>query len=162
MTKKLEDFLNLQELEEDPTIEDNSESEDYIEYDENRDLALVEKIDRALPSVSGLQSHDVDLDKIAARALTFFEDLSDRGMNMHDAHAGKVFEVASNLLRLVMEAKNSKAEKKLKMIELQLKKAKLDADNLKNKKSDDEDEGKEIHIYDRNVLLRTLHNPSDP
>jgi hypothetical protein len=158
MTKKLQDFLDLQESEE--QIVENNEQEPYIDYDENRDLALVEKIDRALPSVSGLQSHDVDLDRLASKALTFFEDLSDRGMNMPDAHAGKVFEVAANLLRLVMEAKNSKTEKKLKMVELQLKKARLDMDSAKNGKPNDDD-GQEIHVYDRNALLKTLNSPSN-
>jgi hypothetical protein len=55
----------------------------------------------------------------------------DLGMNVDSRYSGRIFEVASNFLKNAIDAKSSKIDKKLKMVELQLKKMKLDKDGKK-------------------------------
>jgi hypothetical protein len=43
-------------------------------------------------------------------------------------YSGRIFEVASTMLRNAIDAKNNKITQKLKMVELQLKKLKIDKD----------------------------------
>ena len=62
------------------------------------------------------------MDDIARKAVNTFNDLIALGGNVPDMHAGKIYEVAGQMLKTALDAKNSKADKKLKMIELQLKK----------------------------------------
>jgi hypothetical protein len=61
------------------------------------------------------------------------------------------------MLKNAIDAKSAKIDKKLKMIELQLKKAKLDQDN---KGSDDDGTiaGEGYLVTDRNSLLEKLKN----
>ena len=49
-------------------------------------------------------------------------------MNVESRYSGRVFEVAGGMLKTSLDAKVAKMDKKLKMIELQLKKEKLDQD----------------------------------
>jgi hypothetical protein len=77
----------------------------------------------------------------------------DLGMNVEARYSGRVFEVAGNMLKTSLDAKVAKLDKKLKMVELQLKKEKLD-------KEDNSDsgmiEGKGYVVTDRNSLLEKL------
>jgi hypothetical protein len=50
----------------------------------------------------------------------------DLGFNVDDRNAGKIFEVAAQLLKTAVDAKTAKIDKKLKMVELQLRKARMD------------------------------------
>ena len=50
----------------------------------------------------------------------------DLGMNVDSRYSGRIFEVASTMLRNAIDAKSNKIDKKLKMVELQLKKMKID------------------------------------
>ena len=52
----------------------------------------------------------------------------DLGMNVDSRYSGRIFEVASTMLRNAIDAKSNKIDKKLKMVELQLKKMKIDKD----------------------------------
>lgn len=117
-------------------------------------LTTAEKIDYALPTVVGLDEHDRDMDMIFAKAINMFNDLSSLGGNVPDMHAGKIFEVAGQVLKTALDAKNAKADKKLKMIELQLKKVRaeqidfdLGAGPMKSSNGVE---------FDRNELLRHL------
>jgi len=74
-------------------------------------------------------------------------------MNVEARHAGDIFAAAQRMLKNAIEAKTSKTDKKLKMIELQLKKLKLDQDN---KTSDDTIEGEGYVIADRNDILKSF------
>jgi hypothetical protein len=123
-------------------------------------LTTAEKVDSALPMVVGLDEHDSEMDAIAAKAVRTFEDLVSLGGNVPDMHAGKIFEVAGQMLKTALEAKNAKAEKKLRMIELQLKKVRaeqIDYENGLNKgiTSTGGD-------FDRNELLKHLWSSKPP
>jgi hypothetical protein len=67
-----------------------------------------------------------------------------------------MFEVAANMLNAAVTAKTNKIDKKLKMVELQLKKLAIDKKNANG--SDDPVEGQGFIITDRNSLLEKLKN----
>lgn len=123
-------------------------------------VTATEKVDHALATVSGLSEHDNDMDDVAKRALQSYEDLCDLGMNVADAHAPRIFEVASSMLKTALEAKDAKSARKLKTIELQLKKAKLDQDEKfkKGELNPGDDSGAE---FDRNELLDLWRDQTD-
>jgi hypothetical protein len=121
-------------------------------------LAQLDKIELALPAVRGLESSDGEMDELAAKATKEFDNLMDLGMNVDSRYASEIFNVASQMLGHAITAKNAKINKKLKIIELQLKKAKLDIDTG----SDDNLPTAQGHVLDRNELLSRLLNKSAP
>ena len=77
----------------------------------------------------------------------------DLGMNVDSRYSGRIFEVASTMLRNAIDAKAGKIDKKLKMVELQLKKLRID----KTGKGDpDPIESEGVIISDRNELMKKL------
>jgi len=160
MTKKLEELLNLPESK-DLVDQDKKKSKAetaIVEQEETlRDIAEFDKIASALPSVKGLgEKADSELNDIAQRALQSYEDLMDLGMNVESRYGGRVFEVAGSMLKTSLDAKVAKMDKKLKMIELQLKKEKLDKDSSANE--GDIVNGEGYVVTDRNSLLQKLKN----
>ena len=157
MTKKLEEILNLPESK---TIIEQEEVTEVIPSPMPflRDIEELDKISAALPQVKGLGDiSDKEFDELADRAKTAYDDLMDLGMNVEARYSGRVFEVAASMLKNAIDAKSAKMDKKLKMIELQIKKAKLDQD------SETEDTGINLKgdgyiIADRNSLLEKLKN----
>jgi predicted alpha/beta-fold hydrolase len=160
MTKKLEDLLNLPETEEiiqnaEAQEEEQSKYEVQKQQETIRDIAEFDKISAALPAVKGLgEKADAELEDIAQRALTAYEDLMDLGMNVESRYSGRVFEVAGNMLKTSLDAKTQKLDKKLKMIELQLKKEKQDKDSGPD--TGDIINGEGYVVTDRNSLLNRL------
>jgi len=160
MTKKLEELLNLPDSK-DLVDQDKKKSKAetaIVEQEETlRDIAEFDKIASALPSVKGLgEKADAELNDIAERALQSYEDLMDLGMNVESRYGGRVFEVAGSMLKTSLDAKVAKMDKKLKMIELQLKKEKLDKDTSGNE--GDIVNGEGYVVTDRNSLLEKLKN----
>jgi hypothetical protein len=159
MTKKLEDLLNLPDSKDLIKEEKNkakAEAAIVEQEDTFRDIAEFDKIASALPSVKGLgDKADSELDEIANKAAQAYDDLMDLGMNVESRYSGRIFEVAGGLLKTSLDAKVAKMDKKLKMIELQLKKEKLDKEG-----SPDGDvvNGEGYVISDRNSLLEKLKN----
>jgi hypothetical protein len=156
MTKKLEDMLNLPDNKEivKPTV-DKKETAIIEQEDTFRDIAELDKISSALPAVKGLgELADKELNEVADKAMSAYEDLMDLGMNVEGRYAGRVFEVAGNMLRTNLDAKVAKLDKKLKMVELQLKKEKLDRDNGAG--DGDMVNGEGYVVTDRNSLLERL------
>ena len=70
---------------------------------------------------------DQELDDVGQRAITAYEDLMDLGMNVESRYSARIFEVASTMLKTGLDAKTAKLDKKLKMVDLQLKKQKQDS-----------------------------------
>tara|TARA_Y100000590_G_scaffold417080_1_gene516454 strand:+ start:4794 stop:5411 length:618 start_codon:yes stop_codon:yes gene_type:complete len=121
-----------------------------------RALSTAEKIDRALPQVTGLDSEDIDMDTYSNEAMKSYKDLMDLGMNVEVRHSGKLFEVASAMLKNAVEAKNAKLEKKLRMVELQLKKQRIDQMSGNDTNSADIVEGEGYIVGERNQLLKQI------
>ncbi|OUU25351.1 MAG: hypothetical protein CBB97_09980 [Candidatus Endolissoclinum sp. TMED37] len=157
MTKKLEETFNISDGEEEdkntPTIEESQEITELL----NTEIENTEKIDAALPMVTDLNEHDREMDDIHAKALKTFEDLLQLGMNV-EVHAGaKILETANQLLKTAKEAKDSKVDRKLRMINLQLQKAKLDHQKDKDTSKTDEEITAEGSLnIDRNELLKRI------
>ena len=158
MTKKLEDLLNLpdsKEIIKKDTQKEKSVSVINDQKETIRDISEMDKIASALPQVKGLgEMADSELNDIADRALSSYEDLMDLGMNVESRYSGRVFEVAGGLLKTSLDAKTAKLDKKLKMIELQLKKQKMDQDG--GPSEDGMISGEGYVVTDRNSLLERL------
>ena len=172
MTKKLEDILNLPNVKEAFKEVDKKEKNKKLKDagQENpstknldpktqanlqKSYAEFDKIAASLPQVKGLgDMSDLEMDKLAVEAEESYKNLMDLGMNVDSRYSGRIFEVASNFLKNAIDAKSSKIDKKLKMVELQLKKLKLDKDGNKDGGPVEESEG--FVISDRNELMKKL------
>ena len=129
MTRKLEELFDLPAT---PTRQDAQEGQSELPVPAATMLAIderIDKIDAALPAVRGLESADRDMDELADMAKSSYQDLMDLGMQVDSRFASEIFGVASNMLGHAITAKTAKLDKKLKMIDLQLKKARLDQQN---------------------------------
>jgi hypothetical protein len=169
MTKKLEDILNLPNVKEafkevDKKEQAKANKEQTGKVMKNVDpktaealkksYAEFDKIAAALPQVKGLgELGDLELDKLAVESEESYKNLMDLGMNVDSRYSGRIFEVASNFLKNAIDAKSSKIDKKLKMVDLQLKKMKLDQGN---KDSGTVEESDGFVISDRNKLMKKL------
>jgi hypothetical protein len=153
MTKKLQELFELPLEEIDSLHIPIPKNASEITTDA---LSALEKIDHALPQVRGLEASDTELDELAQMAVDSFKDLSDLGMQVDSRFSSEIFSVASNMLGHAITAKTAKLNKKLKMIDLQLKKAQLDqklASQAEEIENTPIGEGKAL---DRNELLKML------
>ena len=161
MTRKLEELFGFPQAEspDDNITIDNAKQMIDASQEALKDMdSSIDKIELALPAVRGLESSDGEMDELAAMAVKEFNNLLDLGMNVDSRYASEIFGVASQMLGHAITAKNAKINKKLKIIELQLKKAKLDIDTG----SDDNLPTAQGHVLDRNELLSRLLNKTDP
>jgi len=156
MTKKLEEIFGFDKLnDENPVISEQMTVEEtrsaIIEIDDTFD-----KIDEALPAIRDLEASDKELDELANLAKQSYTDLSDLGMNVDSRYAAELFAVAGNMLGHALTAKTTKLNKKLKMIDLQLKKLKLDQDAAKRSGDLNSLPTAEGQLLTRNDLLERL------
>lgn len=158
--KKMEDFFDIKSTEEIVDEAPVKTKEELMVEAKSiyTSLSTAEKIDIALPTVDGLDQHDLEMDDIAKRAVRTFEDLLSLGGNVQDLHAGKIYEVAGQMLKTALEAKNAKADKKLRMIELQLKKARIEQIDFEQGNGDRRSVGNE---FDRNELIKLIIDAKD-
>jgi hypothetical protein len=153
MTKKLEDLFNLDESEK---IKAQAEEDREEVRSLERSFKEIENISVDLPGISDLDMlGENELDQLAKKAEDAYDDLMDLGMNVEVRYSGRIFEVAGGMLKNAIDAKSAKIDKKLKAVELKLKKLKIDRDagdddsnNLLN--------GQGYVITDRNELLKKL------
>ena len=161
MTKQLEQLLNLPASNsDDPTPQ---EALDFIK--DNQDLitevdSAITKIDAALPLVRDLEAGDAELDELAQLAKEKAEDLMDLGLNIDPRFAGVIMQTAGTMLGHAITAKTAKMDKKLRMISLQLQKARLDHQIAKDAKSGAADLEEPVDgqgmVLDRNELLKQI------
>jgi hypothetical protein len=155
MTKKLEELFNLESDAETPTevVEPVKEHQEVRSLDES--YKAVAEITKGLPQIKELDElDDKELDSLAKKAEDAYDDLMDLGMNVEVRYSGRIFEVAGTMLKNAIDAKSAKIEKKLKAVDLQLKKYKIDKDN--NEDPNDVINGQGYIITDRNELLKKL------
>jgi hypothetical protein len=165
MTQKLEELFNLPPADETSVEDAETTIEENREMIEAVDLAI-DKIDAALPFVSDLDTSDRELDELSDLAKAKFQDLIDLGMNVEARFSGHILATAGTLLGHAITAKQAKLDKKLKMVDLQLKKARLD---MQIKQAEEKDEGGKLLdaedgkgvVLDRNELLKQIlgNNP---
>ena len=118
-------------------------------------LSELDKVQAALPLVRGLEASDTEMDDLAGKAVKGYEDMMDLGMNVDSRWASDIFGVASTMLGHAITAKTAKLNKKLKMVDLQLKKANLDQKANANREETVDGTGV---VLDRNALLDRLLN----
>lgn len=157
MTRKLEDILNLPSSKEITSNEEKKKPAKIAPIN-FRSMDEFDKISSALPKVTGLGDvSDEEFDSLAQRATDAYDDLMDLGMNVEARYSARIFEVAGGMLKNAIDAKSAKIDKKLKMIELQLKKQKLDNDVSTEDKSISI-QGEGFMVTDRNSLIEKLKN----
>ena len=140
---------------------DSAESAEALKtITENKEIiarvdAAIDKIDIALPTVRDLEASDQEMDELADLAKSKFEDLMDLGMNMDPRFGGVVFQTAGTLLGHAITAKTAKMDKKLRMVQLQLQKARLDHQTSKDDPDSRPVDGQGV-VLDRNELLNQI------
>jgi hypothetical protein len=161
MTKNLEEAFNLPPIKEAISRQKGEEKKKLLPSPEEalensakilKALTITEKVDHALTTVDNITEHDDEMDNIATEALESYVELKELGMNMSDAHSGRMMEVAASMLRTALDAKSAKIDRKLKTIDLQLKKLRID--KLSGKADDPDDDTPE---FDRNELLKHIY-----
>lgn len=163
MTKKLEEIFDLEPKQTEDTKIDVSEPLPVKADIPAETLSNIEKIENALPRVKGLEAGDGEMDELAEIAQRSYKDLMDLGMNVDSRFSAEIFSVASNLLNHAISAKTAKINKKLKMVDLQLKQAQLEQKEraLAVKKGEDVQQGEGV-VLDRNELLQELLKKEPP
>jgi len=157
MTKKLSELFDLPDI---PSTDSAESSEALKTIIENKEIIArvddaIDKIDIALPTVRDLEASDAEMDELAELAKTKFEDLMDLGMNMDPRFGGVVFQTAGTLLGHAITAKTAKMDKKLRMVQLQLQKARLDHQTSKDDPDSRPVDGQGV-VLDRNDLLNQI------
>jgi hypothetical protein len=154
MTKKLEELLDINKLEE--TVETPTVMEPTPIINLEEKLEEFDKISAALPRVKGLGDlSDTELDGLASKAEQAYDDIMDLAMQVEAKYSSRMFEVATGMLNAAITAKTNKIDKKLKMVDLQLKKLAIDK---KHSNSGEEVQGEGYILTDRNSILEKLKN----
>jgi hypothetical protein len=154
MTKKLSELFDL-------PVDDSTQNESVVEQAQVEIVTQeaynnLEKIENALPQVRGLEASDTEMDELASLATSSYKELMDLGMQVDSRFASEIFNSASSMLGHAITAKTAKINKKLKMIDLQLKKAVLDQKNAAKSEEIENTPLGEGSLVDRNELLKTI------
>lgn len=162
MTKKLEELFDVETSDDvvDRMLDAEPQEQKQLSVPEiETAMTKVDKIDAALPSVRDLETSDKEMDEIAQLAQDTFKDLMDLGMNVEARFSGEIFGNAARMLDTALTAKAHKVNKKLRMVDLQLKKATLDARLAKEQQSNGDvtTDGEGV-VLDRNTLLHQILN----
>ena len=155
MTKKLEALFGIDDdVDNDETIV--PEQEEILEHlITTETLETIEKIENALPQVRGLESSDQEMDELGSLAKEAFNTLLDLGMQVDSRFSAEIFNSASSMLGHAITTKTAKINKKLKMIDLQLKKAELERKLSQTSSKTTEDTPiANASVVDRNDLIK--------
>jgi hypothetical protein len=149
MTKKLEQMFDMDE---NPALS----SDEY--HEASKELEAIEK---QLPinsdSITDLSTSDQEMDDLATKAVRHYDDLMDLGMNVEPRFSAPIFDAASKLLGHAITAKTSKIDKKLKALDLDIKRRRLEMQEKQAKLTDPDEPGVAQEL-DRNALLDMLRN----
>lgn len=156
MTRKLEDLFDLPSSVEIETKDDTPTIEEARTQLAAIDVAI-DKIDTALPAVRDLDASDTEMDELADLAKDSYKDLMDLGMQVDSRFASEIFNVAGTMLGHAITAKTAKMNKKLKVIDLQLKKMRLDQQTP----ADEQIATAQGQVLNRNDLLERLLKGKD-
>lgn len=166
MTKKLEELFNMEdqkvaeaevEAAQEPVESkaiDPEEAQQEIKSVE-QSYKAIQQVTQDLPQMRELdQMGEGELDHLASKAEQAYDDLMDLGMNVEVRYSGRIFEVAGSMLKNAIDAKTAKVDKKLKAVDLQLKKLKIDRDNPED--PNELVDGTGYVMLDRNELIKKL------
>lgn len=160
MTKKLEELFDMA-INESPNGDLTAPLPDQTAEVTETAMSNLDKIEQALPQVKGLEAADGEMDELAALATASYKDLMDLGMQVDSRFSSEIFGVASSLLGHAITAKTAKINKKLKMLDLQLKKSSLDQKKVGKEEVLENTPVGEGKALDRNELLKLLNVKTD-
>lgn len=167
MTKKLEELFNMEDqkvaeeqnaaTEENPieqkTIDPEVAQQEIKSVDAS--YKAIAQVTQDLPQMRELdEMGEGELDHLATKAEQAYDDLMDLGMNVEVRYSGRIFEVAGSMLKNAIDAKTAKVDKKLKAVDLQLKKLKIDRDSPED--PNELVDGTGYVMLDRNELIKKL------
>lgn len=154
MTKKLSELF---ELPDDTSISSTTDITVEEAQGVTEDaLTNLEKIENALTEVKGLDASDGEMDELADLATNSYKDLMDLGMQVDSRFASEIFNSASSFLGHAITSKTAKINKKLKMLDLQMKKAQLDQKTASKTEEIENIPVGEGSLVDRNELLKQI------
>jgi len=142
MTKQLEDTFGLPPM-------PNGDAEKL-----SQEMQILDEIDKQVPAITDLSTSDKEMDELANKANTAFDDLMSLGMNVEQRFAAPIFEAAAKMLGHAVMAKTAKLDKKLKAIDLELKRQRMQSQG-QVPSNDDTVEGT-ARVLDRNELLKIV------
>jgi hypothetical protein len=105
--------------------------------------------------LDGSATHDAEMDEISEMAVTAHRDLLEVGMNVDTRTAGEILGTSATMLKIALDARNSKMDKKLRLIKLQMDKMKLD--HAMAKEDNTPVDGGTLTM-DRNELIAQIQN----
>jgi hypothetical protein len=141
--EKLEQTFGL------PRLEDSVPYQDLVETS----LEKAQELAQTFRDQDPAEVHDDEMNEIASLAIEWGKNLNDLGMTVEMRHAGEIFTASATMLKVALDARNSKMDRLFKQL-------KLDLDRLKVEKafpdkSEPVDTGN-IKVLDRNALLEQL------
>lgn len=143
MNKKLEETFDLPPAE--PT------KEDIKELKENS-TSLKKEIKRetakSILDVEDINDHDEKMDMYATSSFAYAQNIYELGMDIEPRHGAEMFNAAANMMKVALDAKNAKIDKRLKLYELELKKQKLELDKSRTT-------GGFVEQYDSDMVVAT-------
>jgi RNase P/RNase MRP subunit p29 len=154
--KNLEDAFGLESMhsvDEDLVQEQPASEETPSPEQVSKALSQAKDLEKQFKSLDGYDLHDREMDELAKMAIEAHQNLQDLGMNVEIRHAGEIFSSSSQMLKIAVDARNSKVDKKLKLLKLQMDKLKMD----RSFKEGEAVEGTAFKL-DRNELLKQLKN----
>lgn len=163
---KLEDAFNLPEMEE---VQNSlNKLNEAMTNDEKEKEELNEMVDDLNNKMNSeefnqfmdLKTNDSEMDEIAEKTMKEFENLMNLGKDVQSRDAGKIFEAASHMAKIALEAKGRKTDSKLKLFELSLRKKRLEQIQ---EKQDQEANGGEIQdqFMSREELVKLIKSDNE-
>ena len=131
------------------------ETAEVLDANTNKAISNLNDSEQKLTQLLNLNEYDRDVDILFDEAMDAFRTSFCAAKEVPAGSAGKIFEAASNFARLALDAKNSKIKAKLDVIDMSLKKQKLDLQAEKKEEKADTIDGKGTFL-DRNELLKSL------
>lgn len=150
MTTQLAKTFNL------PEITDFKDKIEEIKNNPEIPIEVKDIIDNALGFVVDL-SDDSEINDLISDAKQGYKDLMDAANNMDPRFSGKLFEVAASLLAHAVTAQIHKNDRKLRVVDMQIKKQRLDMQ--KDTQSGGNSIQGQARVIDRNELLKQ-HKPA--
>jgi len=116
-------------------------------------LKQAQVLDTNFKQVDPSELHDEEMDEIAQLAMQYGKTLHDLGMSVEVKHAGEIFNASGNMLKIASDARNSKMEKKLKLMKLEMDRIKMDRTSPDKPELINQDQ---VTVLDRNQLLSQI------
>ncbi len=142
------------------TVVESENTEDDMSPEEIKAaLAEAKGLKQQLNQIPDILDKENEIDNISNDAAKYFEDIMDKAFNTEDRFASELFNAANSLLKTALDGKSAIVNAKLKLLDLELKKRKMENDfaNSGGGPQARTVNGQEVIVADRNSLLRK-HN----